>query len=238
LVKVELCAVRKSFGRITRISNRDCRKKACLSHYKKSIFRPLEKDAFFALSEKRQGTPVSINKDGRLIKTNVLVFIPNQVKNPFKKNIVSNLPWITDLKVSSDRMEASMKTDDRRLRTPTGAVRGGVEDGGNGEKAPSLCAALCRVLLAWDRRGKAESRRTLPPQSMTIWAILKYGTDSARLARGWREEPKMRLKTCANTWIHVRKTFLNVKPLALAWIRKASALLEKKCWSLTSNDLG
>jgi hypothetical protein len=31
---------------------------------------------------------------------------------------------------------------------------------------------------------------------------------SRRLARGWREEPKNHLKTPANTWIHVRKTFL------------------------------
>jgi len=65
-----------------------------------------------------------------------------------------------------------MKTEDRRLK---------IEDGGNGEKAPPLCAALCRVLLAWARRGKALSRGTLPAQYMTVWSILKRGLDSARL---------------------------------------------------------
>jgi hypothetical protein len=69
-------------------------------------------------------------------------------------------------------MEASMKTEDRRLR---------IEDGGNKEKAPPLGAALCRVLLTWTRRGKAPSRRTFPAQSMTGWAILERGRDLARL---------------------------------------------------------
>jgi hypothetical protein len=64
-----------------------------------------------------------------------------------------------------------MKTEDRRLKTPTGAVRGGVEDGGNGEKAPALGAALCRVLLAWARRGKAPSPRLRTSGSMTGCAI-------------------------------------------------------------------
>ncbi len=108
LVKVEVCAVRESIDRVTRISDCDGRKKGHLGHYKKSIFGPLEKDAFFALFKKRQGTPVSINKYGPFINTNVLLFVPKRVKNGVKKNIVSNLPWITDLKVSSDRMEAQM----------------------------------------------------------------------------------------------------------------------------------
>ncbi len=37
-------------------------------------------------------------------------------------------------------------------------------------------AALCRLMrdaVVWDRRGKASSRRTLPTQSMTIWAASK-----------------------------------------------------------------
>jgi hypothetical protein len=119
------------------------------------------------------------------VNSKFFVFGPKWVKNRVKKNIVSNLPWITDFNFRCGTMEASMKTEDRRLRTPTGAVRGGVEDGGNGEKAPPPCAALCRVLLAWGRRGKAPSPRQRPRQllsgSMTIWSILNRGLCSVRL---------------------------------------------------------
>jgi len=43
----------KKFPKTTPIFDLKCRKKACLGHYKKRIFRTLEKDDFFALFENR-----------------------------------------------------------------------------------------------------------------------------------------------------------------------------------------
>ena len=53
LVKVEVYVVQKWFGWANRIPDCDGRKKACLGHYKKRIFRPLEKRCFFADFENR-----------------------------------------------------------------------------------------------------------------------------------------------------------------------------------------
>ena len=147
-------------------------KKRALGSLQKNFFQPLNKCCFLAGFEKRQKTPVSINKDRCLVKPAFFIFVPKQVKNRLKKNIVSNLPWITDFNFRGGRMEASMKTEDRRLR---------IEDGGNGEKALALGAALCRVLLAWDRRGKAQSpqHRISGPQS-------KLETLGTRLGRVFR----------------------------------------------------
>jgi hypothetical protein len=94
----------------------------------------------------------------------------------------------------SDRMEASMRTEDRRLRMEDGvaaipAVRGAKPGG----KMPALydrrdarryeCAAMCRLMpdiAGRERWGKAPSRGTLPAQSMTGWAGLKDGRGLAR----------------------------------------------------------
>jgi len=69
-----------------------CRKRGYLGHYKKRIFRPLKKGGFFALFEKRLKTLVLINKYGHFIKIAFFVFVPKQVENRVKINIVSNLP--------------------------------------------------------------------------------------------------------------------------------------------------
>jgi hypothetical protein len=69
-----------------------------LGHYKKTFFRPLQKIAFFALFEKRQKSIVATNKYKPFMKSYLFVFRPKQAKNTLKKNIVSNLPWITDLR--------------------------------------------------------------------------------------------------------------------------------------------
>ena len=58
---------------------------------------------------------------------------------------------------------------------------GVLEYGSDGGR--ETCCVLREPGAAWDRRGKAPSRQTLPAQSMTVWSILKRGRDSARLCR-------------------------------------------------------
>ena len=82
----------KKFPKTTPIFDLKCRKKAYLGYYKKSIFRPLQKTAFFALFENGQKNIVVTNKDRPFMKSDFFVFRPKRVKNALKKNIVSNLP--------------------------------------------------------------------------------------------------------------------------------------------------
>ena len=58
---------------------------------------------------------------------------------------------------------------------------------------PSLCYGTAwPEVFAWDRREKAPSRRTLPAQSMTMWAILNHGRDQTLCDSGLQWEPRKR----------------------------------------------
>ena len=63
LVNIGVSVASKWFERIDLSSDCDGRKKGCLGHYKKSIFRPRQKHAFFALFQNRPQTSIAINKD-------------------------------------------------------------------------------------------------------------------------------------------------------------------------------
>jgi len=69
-----------------------------LGHGKKTIFHPLKNDPFFALFEKRQKSLFPPNIIRPFINFTFFTFASKRVKNTLKKNIASNLPWITDLK--------------------------------------------------------------------------------------------------------------------------------------------
>ncbi len=92
LVNIAVSVVQKWFGRGTRISEYDGRKRGHLGHYKKTFFTRLEKDGFLAVFENCPETHIAINNYRCFINPAFLVFTPKRVKNRFKKNIVSNLP--------------------------------------------------------------------------------------------------------------------------------------------------
>jgi len=89
---VEVLALQNGCGCAGPEGGARVQKKRALGSLQKKYFSALEKDGFFALFENRQKTPVSINKDGRLMKMAFLVFVPKRVKNRLKINIASNLP--------------------------------------------------------------------------------------------------------------------------------------------------
>ncbi len=64
------------------------------------FFRRSKKHSFFAVFANRLRTLMPINEYRHLVNFTFFIFVPKQVKNLFKKNIVSNLPWITDLEFS------------------------------------------------------------------------------------------------------------------------------------------
>ena len=177
LVKVEVSVAQKWFGRITWIPDCDGRKKGHLGHYKKSFFRPLEKHCFFAVFENRSKTPVSINKYRRLVKLRIFRFCSKTGQKQAQKKYRVKPTVGYRFGNSSDRMEASMKTEDRRLRN-----RGWRER----EKRLRRLVRLAPGAVAWDRRGKAPSPRhqMSGAQSMTAWAVLKRGRGSKRFGGG------------------------------------------------------
>jgi len=69
-----------------------CRKGATWGITKKEFFAPSKKAVFLHFFEKRLKTLVLINKYGHFIKIAFFVFVPKQVENRVKINIVSNLP--------------------------------------------------------------------------------------------------------------------------------------------------
>jgi len=85
LVKVEVLAFKILVVTPGRRPALHGRKKACLGHYKKRIFRPLEKSCFFAEFENEVKTLVWINEDRGLVKFIFFVFLPKRVKNRLKK---------------------------------------------------------------------------------------------------------------------------------------------------------
>ncbi|HZQ46849.1 MAG TPA: hypothetical protein VFC07_07560 [Verrucomicrobiae bacterium] len=84
------------------------RKTGCLGHCKQSIFRCPKKHDFFADFEKRQRTAVLINEYSHVVDCAFSIFAPKRVKNGLKKNIVSNLRWVTDLRKSSGKVGAKL----------------------------------------------------------------------------------------------------------------------------------
>src|SRR5581483_6339802 len=106
LISVDVSVARKWIFQVARIVESGCRKSGCLGVYKKSIFRLREKDGFFADFVKRVRTLVLINEHGRLVYVMFFIFLLIGVENTFKKNIVSNLRWITDLNLDHGRIEA------------------------------------------------------------------------------------------------------------------------------------
>ena len=62
-----------------------CRFWGWFGHYKKRIFRPLQKHGFFAVFEKRLKTLVSLNEYGPLVNSAFFDIAPKWVKNGLKK---------------------------------------------------------------------------------------------------------------------------------------------------------
>src|SRR5581483_2192195 len=80
----------------------------CLGDYKQSIFRHVKKDGFLTDFEKGRKTCISANEIRGFVSSTFFDFRRIGVKKGLKKNIVSNLRWITDLGMSSGKVGAKI----------------------------------------------------------------------------------------------------------------------------------